>query len=88
MLEWAQSQNDVELKSIELYSKRLEARDRHDEIIKKGIESNVLLDERSLFAGLVSEERMENKDDTIFYAVLVRPDGHIAAIKSFLYKVN
>lgn len=88
MSDWAQHQCDVELKTIELYSRRTDARVRHDTITKEGIEVDVLLDEDRFFASLLGEEKMESKDSTTCYALIVRPDGHIADIKSFLYNIN
>lgn len=86
MMIWAENQCDDEIEAIELYSKRSEVMARHDQIAKEGIESNVLLDESMYFASLLGEKRsgMEIESSNTFYALLLRPDGHIADIKSFL----
>jgi len=83
---WAEDQCDDEIEAIELYSKRSEVMTRHDEIAKEGMESSVLLDESMYFASLLGEKRsgMEIESSNTFYALLLRPDGHIADIKSFL----
>jgi 2-polyprenyl-6-methoxyphenol hydroxylase-like FAD-dependent oxidoreductase len=86
MMIWAEDQCDDEIEAIELYSKRSEVMSRHDEIAKEGMESNVLLDESMYFASLLGENSsgMDMKSTNTFYALILRPDGHIADIKSFL----
>ena len=86
MMIWAEDQCDDEIEAIELYSKRSEVMARHNEIAEKEMESNVLLDESMYFASLLGEKRsaMEVESSNTFYALILRPDGHIADIKSFL----
>lgn len=82
---WAQSHCPCSFDTVELYSNPLEAMDKVRKDTTKQSIRPVLLDIHGAFLDIIRDKDDKNViDDATFYALLVRPDGHIANITSYI----